>query len=90
MSSSHLYCKIYEYKLTWSELNPTPDNTSLNLIGRKLLILTQPYMDTAGVINFFPNYSENNDYVINGTHLFTNSEKSDLSIIMPQPSATDF
>jgi hypothetical protein len=90
-----LYMDIYEYLMMWTEKDPTAENCHLYFIGRKLLILTKPYnpkqvLRATTNVNFYPNYSNGDDYFINGTHLFTNNERSQVNIEIPTLKDTDY
>jgi hypothetical protein len=48
MDESSLFAEIFVYLFKWNDKDPTEDNVILQLIGRKMLILSYPYQPDQG------------------------------------------
>jgi hypothetical protein len=73
MDGSGLFMDIFVYLFKWNESKPERSNHLLQLIGRKMLILSYNYQPEQGprLMNYYPLIPADN-YKIEGTHLFTN------------------
>ena len=57
--------EIFEYLLEWTEGDT--ERSSIVFIGRKLMMMAEPYRNTVGRIKFIPFYPNKNDSYIDGT-----------------------
>jgi hypothetical protein len=78
--------RIYEYELTWNELDPKKATTKLRLVGRKQIIFNDEKIDRYCILA--PYYNNNNNYIINGTQLLNGHGEN--TIVLDNFNAIDF
>jgi hypothetical protein len=79
MDESGLFLDIFVYLFRWNDSTPNRSNHLLQLIGRKMLILSFNYQPETGsrLMNYYPFIPADN-YKIEGTHLFTNHKDATI------------